>query len=108
MSYGESADFVSCIRCRKPFDAKTNRVYELQKQATEGNPRPAVTLLNAIKEFENYQLVKCPSCGEVFNAHNLKVLGFFSPRQVVYISLILNGLFLMFLLIWIVRGMIVS
>jgi uncharacterized C2H2 Zn-finger protein len=70
---------IKCNNCNSVFDAGENRLFVFSKLASEDKHWPYPGFANIIKEGINYNLVKCPKCGNKFKTNRLKLLYVFSP-----------------------------
>lgn len=71
--------------CSKEFEGKNHRVFDVSKLTLEQQRWPFPAFSNILKEFTNYQLVKCPNCGKKYRDSSLKLLFFFSPVQLLMV-----------------------
>ena len=87
-------DKITCLGCKHVFSIANNRNYQMTRKYAP------FWFFDAIKQFENFNEVKCPSCGKVYIAEEARLFLFFkSPYTVFIISLI----FLIFIIILIYR-----
>lgn len=92
-----------CKKCNHSFNAVDNRVYDLRRQNINEKTWPVTFLSYGMKEFLDYQIVKCPHCACTFKENNLKVFGFFNPKQVLVVIFIGNMIFISYAIWWLIK-----
>ena len=92
-----------CIKCKRRFDAESNRVYNLVRQKINPKIRSITLLSQGLREFINYQIVKCPFCGKTFKEDRLRVFRFFTPKQVLIFIFTVNIMFVIYATILVIR-----
>ena len=74
---------IKCSNCNSVFDAEENRLFVFSKLPVEEKRWPYPGFANVVKEGINYNIVKCPKCGNKFKTKKLKLLYVFSPLGLV-------------------------
>lgn len=82
----------NCSKCGFQFDAEKNRIRDLSW--TSFLTRPA-QLLPLGEDIETFLIVKCPDCGHIEEANELKIF-FFIPGR--YVKLVLVAFLIIILL----------
>lgn len=95
------ANLHKCTRCNEWLEPTANRLRDVSWKSILTRP---VKLLPLGDDIESFDLVKCPNCGHVETASELRVLGIFPARHV---KLVLGALFLLILVFgyWLIRTM---
>ena len=70
---------IKCNSCNGVFDAEENRLFVFSKLPLEEKRWPYPGFANILKEGMNFNIVKCPRCGNKFKTNKLKLLYVFSP-----------------------------
>jgi hypothetical protein len=96
-------NMAECQNCHYLFDSAQNRAYQLKDQYINSKEWSLTFLDYGIKEFINYQNVKCPKCHIVFKDKRLKVFYFFSPYHIIIIIIILNIIYISYVIYWLVK-----
>lgn len=91
-----------CPKCTDKFNPSCNRIYDLSFLPEEKKKWPW-TFYYGMKEFENYQIVRCPSCGNVFSEKQLKLFGHFSPLQAMILAGVLGLAFILYFYLAVVK-----
>jgi hypothetical protein len=81
--------------CGQQFESKDNRKYDFSKLPKERQEWPFPAFINLLKEFSNFQTVKCPICGKEQTDKKIKMLFFFSPLQLFITAIIIDILILL-------------
>lgn len=84
--------------CEKIFESNDHRIYDFSKLPLKQQKWPFPAFSNILKEFTNYQLVKCPYCGKEHKDRSLKLLFFFSPLQLLIGIVFLNMIIVLLVL----------
>ncbi len=64
------------------------------------NKYPGFWFFDAMNQFENFNKIKCPSCGEIFKSEEARLLFVFkSPYTIVIFSLIFIAIMIGFIII---------
>lgn len=72
-----------CPKCNNKFHIAENRTHKIKRRYAP------FWFFDAMKQFENFNEVKCPSCGYKYKAKESKLFHFFeSPYTVVALCLI--------------------
>lgn len=87
---------IKCDNCNSIFDADENRFFIFSKLSLEEKHWPSPGFSNILKEWMNYNIVKCPTCGNKFKASELRLLFLFSPLGLLGFVIVLNILILLY------------
>lgn len=98
MPIGENKQ-IKCHECNSDFDAKDNRFFVFSKLHSSERRWPVPGILNILKEWMNYNVVKCPACGAIFKTKELKLLYIFSPLGLLMFIIIIDILIIIYLYI---------
>jgi len=87
---------IKCNSCNGVFDAEENRFFVFSRLPLEEKRWPFPGFSNILKEWMNYNIVKCPMCGSKFKAKELKLLYIFSPLGLLAFLVILDILMVLY------------
>ena len=80
---------IDCL-CGKQFEGNKHRAYAFSQLPSKEQQWPFPAFSNILKEFTNYQIVKCPNCGNEYRDKSLKLFFFLSPTQMLVLMLFFN------------------
>lgn len=84
-----------CPTCLNRFEIHKNRSFEIRKGYF------VYQFYDAVNQFQNFNQVKCPTCGITFKAPEARLFYVFkSPYSVVFISTILGLLLMAYILMF--------
>lgn len=73
----------TCPKCNSIFSFAENRIHQIKREYAP------FWFFDAINQFENFNKVKCPSCGTEFIDNEVRLFRYFrSPYSVVAICLL--------------------
>jgi hypothetical protein len=79
-------DQTICEKCHTSFEIHLNRSHKIRENTI------LVWFVDAMNQFENFNEVSCPSCGNRFKAEEARLFGFFkSPYTVIVLGILLVG-----------------
>ena len=93
------ANLHKCTKCNESFEPTSNRGRDVSWKSILTRP---AKLLPLGEDIESFDRVKCPNCGHVETATELRVFGVFPGRHV---KLVLGALFILILAFgyWLIR-----
>ena len=68
-----------CSNCKKSFEAAENRATDISWRSIFTRP---VKILPLGDDIESFELVKCPNCGHIEKAPELRLFGVIPARRV--------------------------
>ena len=72
----------TCRNCGHIFSVADNRAYKIRRKYAP------FWFFDALRQFENFSSVECPSCGHKYRAEEARLFFFFkSPYTIVFLSL---------------------
>ena len=85
-----------CNNCNTVFSARSNRPFSFYDLPAEQKVWPLPALDNMMMELKNFNIVKCPHCGNQFRTKELKILGMFSPLGFLIFVIVFDLLIALF------------
>jgi hypothetical protein len=89
---------IKCGSCKEEFEGKNQRSFDYSKLPLSEQKWPFPVFSNILKEFINYQKVRCPFCHAEYKDRTLKLLFFFSPLQILVLVILINVALILFFL----------
>lgn len=79
----DNSEKTTCLKCSQKFSISDNRAHRI-----EGRCAP-FWFFDAIRQFENFNKVQCPSCGCKYKTKEAKLFFFFKSSYTVLIICLL-------------------
>lgn len=79
-----------CPKCKASFDSHLNLAYTIERRYAP------YWFFDALKQYKNFNHLKCPNCGFLFINNNLKVLFFFKS---LYTAILVPFIFVLVFLL---------
>lgn len=78
----QKGKYTTCQRCSKTFEIDKNRACKIEQS----------WFFDAMTQFENFNIVRCPECGNVFKVSEARLFGVFKSPYAVFVLTSILGL----------------